>query len=108
MNLCIFYSSINYTYLALIPKNANAYSVGDYRPISLYNALYKIIAKVLANHLKQVLPMVISQQQSAFLLGPLITDNILVAYKAFHTMETRAKREEWVHGPKARYEQSLQ
>lgn len=35
--------------------------------------------------------MVISQQQSAFLPGQLITDNILVAYEALHTMNTRVK-----------------
>jgi len=50
---------------------------------------FKVIAKVLANWLKQVLPKVISQQQSAFLPGRLISDNILVAYEALHTMATR-------------------
>jgi hypothetical protein len=50
---------------------------------------FKVIAKILANRLKQVLPEVISQQQSAFLLGRLISDNILVAYEALHTMATR-------------------
>lgn len=91
LNLGIFDSSINYTFLALIPRTINASNVGDYRPISLCNALYKIIAKVLTNRLKQVLPGVISQQQSAFLPGRLITDNILVAYEALHTMATRVK-----------------
>jgi hypothetical protein len=44
--------------------------------------------KVLANRLKQVLPEIISQQQGAFLPGRLISNNILVAYDALHTMAT--------------------
>jgi hypothetical protein len=91
LNNGIFDPSINFTYLALIPKSDQANFVCDYLPISLCNVLYKLIAKVLANKLKHVLPTVISQQQSILLPGRLITDNVLVAYKALHTMDTRLK-----------------
>jgi hypothetical protein len=89
LNLGVFYPGINFTYIALVPKSANASNVKGFRSISLCNVLYKVIAKVLANRLKQVLPEIISQQQSAFLPGRLISDNILVAYEALHTMATR-------------------
>jgi hypothetical protein len=81
--------AITVTNIALIPKVKNPKSVTDFRPISLCNGLYEIISKVLANRLKMVLPMIISPNQSAFLLGRLITYNVLTAYETLHTMHTR-------------------
>jgi hypothetical protein len=87
-----FEPGINKTFMALIPKSHEAYSVGEYRPISLCNVVYKLIAKALANRLNRMLPSIISHNQNAFVPDRLITDNVLVAYETLHSMHTWMKR----------------
>lgn len=53
---------INSTFLVLIPKTLGVDSMGQFRPISLCNALYKIIFEVLTSRLVKVLPLIISPQ----------------------------------------------
>ena len=70
--------SLNHTNLVLIPKVKCPKNMMQYRPIALCNVIYKVLAKVLANRLKLVLPKVISETQSAFVAGKQIQDNIFV------------------------------
>ncbi|CAN1136998.1 Transposon TX1 uncharacterized 149 kDa protein [Linum perenne] len=72
-------SFVNSIYHALIPKKQNATDMKDYRPISCCNVIYKVISKVLANRLSRALPSLIGLDQSAFVKGRLIRDNVLLA-----------------------------
>jgi len=73
-------ASWNKETIALIPKTEKPERVTDLRPVSLYNVVYKVVSKVLSNRLREVLPAIITPNQSAFVPGHLISDNILIAY----------------------------
>ena len=74
-----FAKSLNSTFLVLIPKKGGAEDLGDFRPISPLGGLYKLLANVLANRIKEVLDKVVSPDQNAFVKGRQILDASLIA-----------------------------
>ncbi|CAM8923539.1 unnamed protein product [Rhodiola kirilowii] len=92
LNSGVLGPDLNETLIVLVPKVKKVDKVEDLRPISLCNVVMKIITKVLANRLKEILPGIISQSQSAFLGGRLITDNILIAHEISHYMKCQRKQ----------------
>ena len=56
-----------------------ASNIRDFRPISLVGSVYKILAKVLANRLKEVLDQLTSESQNSFVGGRQILDSVLIA-----------------------------
>ena len=80
--------------IMMIPKVNTPEKVTQFRPTSLCNVVYKIIAKMVASRLKVFLPDIISTTQSAFVPGRLITNSILVAYECFHTIKNKREGRE--------------
>lgn len=91
----IFWEEINIVDLVLIPKIKTSSYPKDFRPISLCNAIYKFVAKILSNRLSTILLSIISENQVAFVKDHLITNVVMVgldflyhihAYKATNNM----------------------
>ncbi|XP_074346852.1 uncharacterized protein LOC141685659 [Apium graveolens] len=85
----MFGNNLNATNIILIPKKKVPINMGDLRPIALCNVTYKLISKVLANRMKPILNLVVSPNQSAFIPGRLITDNIMVSFEVVHYLKRK-------------------
>ena len=70
---------LNKVHIVLLPKTPGAKMIGEFRPIALSNSIYLIIAKVLANRLREVMDSLISPLQSAFISGRQMIDSIVTA-----------------------------
>ncbi|KAL5776637.1 hypothetical protein ACOSP7_009563 [Xanthoceras sorbifolium] len=79
--------SVGDALVVMVPKVKIPVRVSEFRPISLCNVIYKLIAKALANRLKIVLGYIITLNQSAFVLGRLITDNVTVGFECLHHLK---------------------
>lgn len=60
------------------------------------STIYKIISKVITNHLKSVLGKIIHPLQGAFLPERFIQDNILIAHEVFHSFSKKSGSEGWL------------
>ncbi|KAL0394614.1 UNVERIFIED_CONTAM: hypothetical protein Slati_4427600 [Sesamum latifolium] len=69
-------------YKAAWPVSAPT-SVTDYMPISCCNVLYKIITKIIVQHMHGVMGKLVSPSQNAFVPGRRINYNILLAQELF-------------------------
>ncbi|PWA83737.1 hypothetical protein CTI12_AA166400 [Artemisia annua] len=73
-----FPSGFNSSFIVLIPKHNVPREITRMRPISLLNAPYKILAKVLANRLRSVLPRLVSCNQNAFVSSRQLLDGVML------------------------------
>ena len=60
----------------ILKKDTEPYLIKNWRPITLLICDYKIAAKALANRLKKVLPKLVNSDQTGFMKGRFIGENI--------------------------------
>ncbi|KAL3689374.1 hypothetical protein R1sor_015683 [Riccia sorocarpa] len=63
--------------IKLLPKNDEIFWLQNWRPITLLTSTYKIIAKIIAVRLREMVLGVADRQQTGFIAGRDITENVL-------------------------------
>ncbi|KAL3701408.1 hypothetical protein R1sor_019430 [Riccia sorocarpa] len=61
----------------LLPKCTEKHLIKNWRPISLLSLSYKLIGRILAMRLKKILPRIVDIDQTGFVEGRSIMDNVL-------------------------------
>ena len=63
--------------------------IKNWRPISLLNVTYKIASSCIANRIKTILPKLINEDQTGFISGRYIGDNLRLIYDLIHYLEEK-------------------
>ncbi|CAI5472419.1 unnamed protein product [Closterium sp. Yama58-4] len=77
----------------LLHKKGAKDRVQNYRPITLLNSTYKLVARVLANSMRKVLHKVISEEQYGFLPGRRLADGVSLIADIVEA--AKCKDEDW-------------
>ena len=70
----------------MIPKIQGPETLGNYRPISLCNTVYKVVTKIIVARLRPILDKLISPLQTAFVPGRKGIDNVIIAQEIIHSL----------------------
>ena len=80
----------NYGIVTLIPKVPSVSDIRQFRPITVINVIFRILAKGYANRVTLLADRMTHPNQSAFIKGRYILDGVLVLHEVLH--EVRVKR----------------
>ncbi|KAJ4794364.1 RNA-directed DNA polymerase (reverse transcriptase)-related family protein [Rhynchospora pubera] len=80
--------------VVLIPKKEEPETPAEFRPISIGTVLYRLVMKIIANRLRPFLKNVISDEQTAFMKGRHIADNILLVKEILHSFGSKNYKQE--------------
>ncbi|XP_042485020.1 uncharacterized protein LOC122065293 [Macadamia integrifolia] len=77
---------LNSNFLVLIPKIEGANALDKFSPLCMGNFFCKIVSKIMALRLSEVMPRLISEEQGAFQKGKIIHSNITLASELSNMM----------------------
>ncbi|PKU72355.1 putative mitochondrial protein [Dendrobium catenatum] len=77
------------TNIVLIPKKDIVNNWNNFRPISLCSFFNKLISKIIASRLVDILPRIVSVNQTGFVKGKSIFDNVLLAQEIIHDINAK-------------------
>ena len=75
---------LNYGIICLIPKVPGASDIRQFRPITVINVIFRILAKGYATRAALIAPRIHDPNQSAFTKGRYILDGILILHEVIH------------------------
>nr|GEW55474.1 RNA-directed DNA polymerase, eukaryota [Tanacetum cinerariifolium] len=88
----LFSKGCNSSFVALIPKVADAKFVNDFRHIILIGSVYKVVTKTLANWLAFVIANLVSDTQSVFVANRQILDGPFILNEILHWCKRKKKQ----------------
>lgn len=77
---------LNVTFFTLVTKSSKPSKV-SFILVALCNSIYKVISSMIGNHLKSLLPVLISAKQMCFVEGRHISDAIIIVQKIVHSLK---------------------
>ena len=80
---------LNSTHIALILKIQGPETLGNYRPISLRNIVYKVLTKIIVARLRSYLGKLISPLQMAFVPERKGIDNVIITQELIHSLSKK-------------------
>jgi hypothetical protein len=73
---------INKGLITLIPKSGDRAKLSNWRPITLLGSIYKVLAKTFVGRIQATFPEIIRPNQTVFVEGRSILDNVFMAQEA--------------------------
>lgn len=75
-----------------IPKENDAREMKKFRPISLLNCCFKVFTKVLTNRLALIIGRLVSEHQTAFIIGRYILESVITAHEVIHSVHSSGQK----------------
>ncbi|XP_026459855.1 uncharacterized protein LOC113360571 [Papaver somniferum] len=83
---------MNSSFLVLLPETQGARTAKQFRPIGLSNVVFKIFTKIITTRMSSFMAKLISPQQSAYIKGRSIQEQVLLASELVNEMKTKRRR----------------